>query len=147
MGERVGGGLLAVAVLLALAGAACGGTSSDSAEPSGTPSAVEAVQQRYPDIVAVALDEQADGSFDVSVTVSSPYDTPQRYADGWRVLTTTGQVLGTHTLAHDHAGEQPFTRVQRDLVVPADVEVIVVEGRDQEYGFGGSTVEAAVPAR
>ncbi len=38
-----------------------------------------------------------------------------------------------------HAGEQPFTRVQSGVTVPAGVEEVVVEGRDRVNGFGGMT--------
>jgi hypothetical protein len=79
------------------------------------------------------------------VTVSSPYDSPDRYADGWHVLAPDGTELGTHTLLHDHAGEQPFTRTQTGVEIPLDVVEVTVEGRDQQYGFGGGTVTVAVP--
>ena len=71
--------------------------------------------------------------------MSSPYDTPERYADGWRVKGPDGTVYGVNTLDHDHAGEQPFTRVQSGITVPAGVEEVVVEGRDRTNGFGGTT--------
>jgi hypothetical protein len=100
---------------------------------------------RHPDVLEVELHAQGDGAFDVVVTLSSPYDTPQRYADGWRVLDPEGNVLGTHTLLHDHAGEQPFTRTQRDLRIPPDVTEVTVEGRDQANGYGGLTITLEVP--
>ena len=101
---------------------------------------------RYPDVVAVELRPAGQRVFDVAVTISSPYDTPERYADGWRVLDPEGNVLGTHMLMHDHANEQPFTRTQRGLEIPAGVTEITVEGRDQANGYGGQTVTIDVPA-
>ena len=100
----------------------------------------------YPDVVAVELRPQGERVYDVAVTLSSPYDTPQRYADGWRVLAPDGTVLGTHTLLHDHANEQPFTRTQRGLLIPAGIDEVTVEGRDQANGFGGATITVEVPA-
>lgn len=100
----------------------------------------------YPDVIAVELQLSGDGVYDVAVTISSPYDTPERYADGWRVLDPEGNVLGTHTLLHDHAGEQPFTRTQRGLAIPEGVTQVTVEGRDQANGFGGATITVDVPA-
>jgi hypothetical protein len=32
------------------------------------------------------------------------------YADGWRIETPAGEVLGTRVLHHPHVEEQPFTR-------------------------------------
>ena len=101
---------------------------------------------RYPDVLAVELRPTGERGFDLAVTLSSPYDTPQRYADGWRVMDPEGSVLGSHTLLHDHASEQPFTRTQRALHIPEDVDLITVEGRDQVNGFGGLTVSVEVPA-
>jgi hypothetical protein len=100
---------------------------------------------QFPDVLAVELRPTSDRVFDVDVTLSSPYDTPQRYADGWRVLDADGVVLGTHTLMHDHAAEQPFTRTQRDLLISVGTDEITVQGRDQANGFGGLSLTVSVP--
>lgn len=120
-----------------------GATDVASAPPSTAAS--DAVGQRYPDIVGVEITPVGVGMFDLAVTVSSPYDTRDRYADGWRVLAPDGTELGTHTLLHDHAGEQPFTRTQAGVEIPAEVDEVTVEGRDLRYGFGGTTVTVEVP--
>lgn len=86
-----------------------------------------------------------DGAFDLDVTMSSPYDTPERYADGWRVLSEDGKVLGRMTLAHDHASEQPFTRSQPGLEIPEDVTSVVVQGHDIDHGYGGDKLRVEVP--
>ena len=99
----------------------------------------------YPDVVAVELRPTGERTYDVVVTMSSPYDSATRYADGWRVLDPQGNVLGEHTLLHDHADEQPFTRTQRSLHVPPGVAEVTVEGRDQVSGFGGATVTVVLP--
>ncbi len=103
------------------------------------------VDDRFPDVIAVQLRPAGERVYEVAVTLSSPYDTPERYADGWRVLDPAGNVLGTHTLLHDHANEQPFTRTQRGLVIPEGITEVTVEGRDQDYGFGGGTITVDVP--
>jgi len=36
-----------------------------------------------------------------------------------RVLAPDGAVLGEHTLLHDHANEQPFTRTQPNVIIPS----------------------------
>jgi len=110
-----------------------------------TPSGTQPPTDRFPDILAVELRPQGDRVYDVAVTLSSPYDTPERYADGWRVLDPEGNVLGAHTLLHDHAAEQPFTRTQSGLHIPAGIDEITVEGRDQANGFGGLTLTTDVP--
>jgi len=105
----------------------------------------DVADDRFPDVLAVDLQPRGDGSYDVAVTLSSPYDTPRRYADGWRVLDAAGNVLGTHTLLHDHAAEQPFTRTQRGLLIPDGVDEVTVEGRDLANGFGGRSLTVGVP--
>jgi hypothetical protein len=126
--------LLALATVITLLG--CGSPAPQEADPP---------TQRFPDIVGVKVTPAGDRTFDVTVTVSSTYDTPQRYADGWRVLALGGSVLSEHTLLHDHAGEQPFTRTQSGVAIPDDVDRVTVEGRDLENGYGGTTVTVEVP--
>ena len=75
----------------------------------------------------------------------SAYDTPERYADAWRVKGPDGAVLGVRELLHDHAGEQPFTRSLDGIEIPDGVQTVVVEGRDLANGWGGGTVEVPVP--
>jgi len=113
--------------------------------PTTTGEATPTPEDAYPDVLDVDLRPAGQRVYDVSVTISSPYDSPQRYADGWRVLSPDGDVLGSHTLLHDHAAEQPFTRTQRGLHIPAGVTQVTVEGRDQANGFGGTTVTVDVP--
>lgn len=81
------------------------------------------------------------------MTIRSPYDTPDRYADGWRILAPDGTVLGEMTLGHDHASEQPFTRTQTGVAVPAGITQVTVEGRDRENGYGGATRMVDLPDR
>lgn len=98
----------------------------------------------FPDVLEVEVTPVDDGRYEVAVTLSSPYDTPERYADGWRVLDEEGNELGRRELAHDHAAEQPFTR-QTTVEIPDEVDEITVEGRDQVSGYGGATVTVTVP--
>lgn len=135
---RVSAGLVGAWLLLT----ACGGGPTATSSSAGSTFSAE---DRFPDIVAATLTPDGDGGFDVEVTLTSPYDSPERYADGWRVLAPDGTVLGEHELTHDHADEQPVTRSQSGLAVPDGVAEVVVEGRDSENGYGGQTVTAPVP--
>ncbi|MBK9732471.1 MAG: hypothetical protein IPO83_14545 [Chitinophagaceae bacterium] len=104
-------------------------------------------EQRFPDVVAVDVKVAAPGVFDFYVTVSSPYDTPSRYADGFHVSTTEGIVLGERILMHDHQTEQPFARDLYGIKIPEGIAKVIVQARDQKYGYGGKTVEVMLPAR
>ncbi len=104
-------------------------------------------EAKFPDVLSVKVQARPGNTFDFDVTVSSPYDSAQRYADGFRVLALDGKVLGERKLWHDHAGEQPFTRDLYGVTVPAGQRSVVVEARDQKYGWGGKRVEVSLPGR
>ena len=109
--------------------------------------AADPALQKYPDVVAAKAQARGADSFDFDVTVSSPYDTPQRYADAFRVLGRDGTVFGERILLHDHAGEQPFTRDLYGVTIPRGIRSVTVQARDQKHGYGGKTVEVALPGR
>lgn len=137
---------IALVLIGATAVAACGDDDAESGpEPSSTSTSVAAGgdEQPFPDIVEVAVTAQGD-TFQFDVTVSSPYDTPERYADAWRIVAPDGTELGVRELAHDHAGEQPFTRSLTGVAIPADVGDVTVEGRDLVNGWGGATVTVTI---
>jgi len=94
----------------------------------------------FPDILAAQATPEGDGAWRFDVTVSSPYDTPERYADAWRVVGPDGTEFGIRVLTHDHASEQPFTRSQNGIIIPDDVTTVTIEGRDQVNGWGGGTL-------
>jgi hypothetical protein len=52
--------------------------------------ALAAELQKYPDVVSVTVRLRGSDTFDFDVTVSSPYDTPARYADAFRVMGPVG---------------------------------------------------------
>lgn len=104
--------------------------------------------QKFPDVVGVRVVARSPGQFDFDVTVSSPYDSPKRYADGFRAMSEDGRtVYGVRPLAHDHAGEQPFTRDLHGVVIPSGVRMVVIQARDQLHGWGGQTQKVALPGR
>jgi hypothetical protein len=124
-----------IALSLALA-AGCG-----YAQPGG------GSEQRFPDVVAVEVRASGANLFDFDVTISSAYDTPRRYADGFRVYTRGNEVLGERKLLHDHQDEQPFTRDLHGVRIPGTVKTVLVQARDQKFGYGGKVVEVTLPVR
>ena len=108
----------------------------------------QAQEQQFPDVVNVRIKARGSNRFDLDVTVSSPYDTPQRYADAFRATSEDGAVVyGVRELLHDHAGEQPFTRDLYGVQIPLGVRQIRVQARDRQHGWGGGTRMVAVPGR
>lgn len=102
---------------------------------------------KYPDVIAAKVRASRAARFDFDVTISSRYDTPERYADAFRVVGKDGHVYGERVLLHDHADEQPFTRDLYGVTIPSGVRTIVVQARDKKYGYGGKTIDVNLPGR
>ena len=145
---------LGPAVIIATAFlAACGGdsdapTNATTAVAETTDQATTTVptdDQRFPEILDAQATSTGSGSWTFAVTISSPYDTPERYADAWRVLATDGTEYGLRILTHDHASEQPFTRSHAGVDIPDGVDVVRIEARDLVNGWSGTTFELALP--
>ena len=100
---------------------------------------VDTTGELFPDVLGATAEQDDDGTWNVSATLSSPYDSAQRYADAWRIVGADGTVYGTRELAHDHAAEQPFTRDLSSVEIPEDVIEVTIEGRDQVSGWGGES--------
>ncbi len=95
----------------------------------------------FPDVVDATATRSDDGTWTIAATLSSPYDSPERYADAWQVLGPDGTQYGERFLTHDHANEQPFTRSESGIEIPDSVDVVTIQGRDQVSGWGGETFE------
>ncbi|MBB4930764.1 hypothetical protein F4561_001584 [Lipingzhangella halophila] len=147
IGRRRGAAAARIGVVAAagLVLAGCYGDVPEDAGAEASDGSSEHADQRYPDVREVEVEEGSGGTVDLAVTISSPYDTPERYADGWRVKGPDDTVYGEHELAHDHQNEQPFTRTQSGVRIPDGVDEVVVEGRDSEHGYGGATETVEVP--
>jgi len=105
-------------------------------------------EQKYPDVIDVRVEVSGVNRFDFDVTISSPYDSPQRYADAFRVMSSlAGQSFGERKLQHDHASEQPFTRDLYGVLIPVGVRTVVIQARDQKHGYGGRIVQVILPGR
>ncbi|MBT9568110.1 MAG: hypothetical protein IV085_07405 [Thiobacillus sp.] len=115
--------------------------------PGVAAQATGAAEQKFPDVIEVRVQARGDQRFDFDVTVSSPYDTPQRYADAFRVVGPDGTPLGERILFHDHASEQPFTRDLYGVRIPPGVRAVVVQARDKKYGYGGKPRQVSLPGR
>ena len=117
---------------------------SDKDMPDGSAKKEVVFGDQFPEVLEVKLTPLTGANWRFAVTLSSKYDTPQRYADGWRVLDAEGQELGLRVLGHDHASEQPFTRTH-SIEIPKELKVVYVEGRDQTNGWSGQRFEVEMP--
>lgn len=120
-------------------------TSASVTSPSSASSSIQSENDEFPSIIAAEATLEDAGTWRFDVTVSSPYDTPERYADAWRVVGPDGSQYGIRILTHDHASEQPFTRSQGGIEIPGDVTTVTIQGRDLANGWGGATLDLALP--
>ena len=77
------------------------------------------------------------------VTVGHPDTGWDDYVDGWDVVLPDGTVATvddddrfTRLLLHPHEHEQPFTRSQSGIPIPADVTAVTVRAHDIVDGWG-----------
>lgn len=107
------------------------------------------------DVTFVRAVQTGPGTWTFHVTVAHPDTGWEDYADGWDVVLPEGTVVKpnpadpfTRLLLHPHETEQPFTRSQRGIVIPADVTTVTVRAHDLVDGWGGRevTVDLTIPA-
>ncbi|MFN2186614.1 MAG: hypothetical protein ACK2UU_21750 [Anaerolineae bacterium] len=99
------------------------------------------------DVLQVRAVQAVDGSWTFHVTVEHPDTGWEDYADGWDVVIPDGLTLKpdpdsqfTRRLLHPHENEQPFTRSQAGIKIPAGVTEVRVRAHDLVDGFGGQEV-------
>ncbi len=97
------------------------------------------------DVIDASASKAADGTYTISVTVKSDDTGWDKYADRWEVLTKDGKLLGTRILAHPHVDEQPFTREQSGIAVPAGIKAVTIRAHDKVEGFGGKEFQITLP--
>lgn len=99
------------------------------------------------DVEAVRIEPEPSGAFTFHVTVRHADEGWDHYADRWEVRAADGGTLGERILLHPHETEQPFTRSQSGIVIPAGVNEVVVRAHDTVHEWGGRELRIAIPAR
>ncbi|MDC7226873.1 MAG: hypothetical protein PQJ61_08905 [Spirochaetales bacterium] len=90
-----------------------------------------------------AIKNLEDWRFDVTLLHN---DTGwNHYADLWVVVDSqTGEEYGRRVLTHPHVNEQPFTRSQTGIKIPATVETVIVKAACNVHGFGGTELSISL---
>jgi hypothetical protein len=87
----------------------------------------------------------AGDAWRVSVTIAHPDTGWDHYADGWRIETAEGTVLGTRVLAHPHVTEQPFTRSLSGVDIPSGIQTVYIRARCSVDGWNAGRVALDLP--
>lgn len=125
-------GLLAGAAVFGFAG---GGADDVDAAPDFNP------DLNFAQVVQVAALLESTGRWSFSVTVRHNDEGWEHYAGLWEVIDPeTAVVLGRRVLAHPHDNEQPFSRSQSGIVIPAETTVVLVRAKCTKHGFEGKAV-------
>lgn len=86
-------------------------------------------------IIGVEVKPDGENSYLFSVTLLHDDAGWDHYADKWQVVDVDGTVYGKRILAHPHDNEQPFTRSQSGIAIPADVTEVIIRAGDNVDGI------------
>lgn len=79
-----------------------------------------------------------------NVTLRHPDTGWDHYADGWRIETPDGTVLGTRELLHPHVPEQPFTRSLSGVKIPEGLTEVRVRAKCNVDGWSKDTISVTL---
>jgi hypothetical protein len=85
------------------------------------------------EIVFAELVEGARG-WRITVTLKHADSGWDHYANAWRIIAESGQILGERILHHPHVIEQPFTRSLGPVAIPVGTRAVYIEGQDSVHG-------------
>ncbi|MEM1429579.1 MAG: hypothetical protein AAGG09_08990 [Pseudomonadota bacterium] len=92
----------------------------------------------------VGAEARANGAtWTVSVTLRHADTGWDDYADGWRIVTEGGDVVGTRELLHPHVNEQPFTRSLSGVSLPDGP--LFIESSTNVTGWSGARLPLSLP--
>ena len=89
-----------------------------------TPVVEKTPQSDQPEIVDASASGKP-GAYNFSVTISSPDEGCDQYADWWEIISQEGELIYRRILLHSHVNEQPFTRSGGPVPIEPDTIVLV----------------------
>ena len=94
----------------------------------------------FAQVEEVLATQKSDGTWCFATAVKHNDQGWQHYADAWEVLDLTGNQLGFRQLGHPHDNEQPFTRSQCNIEIPATMNEVIVRAKCNKHGYGGKAM-------
>lgn len=85
------------------------------------------------------------GSYRFDVTLQHDDTGWDHYADGWEVLSPSGDSLGKRVLAHPHVSEQPFTRSLSGVKIPEGIDTVSIRAHDSVHGYNPKQRQVKLP--
>lgn len=118
-----------------------------SAIASGTDTQQYSTDLNYAQVTDVMATQKSDGSWCFATSVRHNDEGWQHFANEWEVLDLQGNQLGVRPLAHPHVNEQPFTRSQCNIVIPAGMTSVMVRAKCNTHGHGGKPLVVQLKPR
>jgi len=133
--------LFPAAILLMLLAAVYARGGDEKNDFSGTSDPNFNPDLNYAQVEYVKATEVSAGVWRFDVTVRHNDEGWEHYADAWQVIDPgSAEILGERILAHPHDAEQPFTRSQSGIPIPADLIQVAVRAKCNVHGFGGREI-------
>jgi len=95
----------------------------------------------FAQVVFVNATQGKSGAWQFDVSVRHRDEGWSHYADAWQVEhPESGKIIAERVLLHPHETEQPFTRSQEGVEVPAGLLQVRIRAKCNVHGFGGREV-------
>ena len=96
-------------------------------------------------VVDATIEIAGPNLYDITATIRHDDEGWEHYANRFDVVAPNGQVLQQRVLFHPHVEEQPFTRGLNRVMIPEDVDRVIIRAHDSVHGLGGWQMTLEVP--
>ena len=96
------------------------------------------------DIINVDIKGEGENRYTFKVTVQHEDTGWDHYADRWEILTTTGEIIAVRILQHPHVTEQTFTRQLPFVVIPENINQVIIRAHCSVHEFGGKEISIPI---
>jgi hypothetical protein len=105
-----------------------------------SPQAMANKSKDLADVVYVAAMQIDDGTWCFKTSVKNNDLGWTHYANAWEVTDLKGNRLGYRKITHPHVNEQPFTRRQCQIIIPKEMNKVIVRASNNTNGYGGNII-------
>ncbi len=111
-------------------------------DPTNTPEVKNPIPASQAAVVSISVSGEP-GTYNFSVTVSSPDEGCSQYADWWEIVSQDGELIYRRILLHSHVDEQPFTRSGGPVSIEAGT-IVLVRAHMHPGGYGGTALKGSL---
>ncbi len=111
-------------------------------DPTNTPEVANTIPASQADVLSTSVSGEP-GTYNFSVTVSSPDEGCSQYADWWEIVSQDGELIYRRILLHSHVDEQRFTRSGGPVSIAADT-IVLVRAHMHPGGYGGTALKGSL---